>query len=105
MTNNHRHPTAGELAELLEPALARLAELIAQRVSELEEQRRPAGGSERSPWLNVATAAAYLDWPKQRLYKLTARGEIPHYKQDGRLLFRRDELDRWLTSYADGPRP
>ena len=82
----------------------------------LEYLRRPATESdgvppaedddprERSPWLSVDSAAAYLDWPRQRLYKLTARGEIPHYKHEGRLAFRRDELDRWLSGYAQGER-
>ena len=57
-----------------------------------------------SPWLNTESAAAYLDWPRQRLYKLTARGQIPHYKHEGRLLFHRQELDDWLTHYAEGHR-
>ena len=64
-----------------------------------DEDRR-----ERSPWLSLDSAAAYLDWPRQRLYKLTARGEIPHYKHEGRLAFRRDELDSWLSAYAQGER-
>lgn len=51
----------------------------------------------RSPWLRVASAAASRGRPRQRLYRLTARGEIPRYKQEGRLLFRRDELDAWLS--------
>jgi len=38
------------------------------------------------------------------LYKLTAQGAIPHYKHEGRLAFRRDELDRWLERYAQGDR-
>ena len=35
---------------------------------------------------------------------LTARGEIPHYKQEGRLLFHRGELDAWLQRFAEGER-
>ena len=41
-------------------------------------------------------ASAYLDLPKQRIYKLSAAGAIPHVKQAGRLLFDRVELDQWL---------
>ena len=48
--------------------------------------------------MNVERAAEFLGWPKQRLYKLTAEGAIPHYKHDGRLLFNRHELDAWLAS-------
>jgi excisionase family DNA binding protein len=52
----------------------------------------------------IEQAAGWLDWPKQRLYKLCARGEIPHFKQEGRLLFHRGELERWLQGFAEGPR-
>jgi excisionase family DNA binding protein len=54
--------------------------------------------------MGIEKAAGYLDWPKQRLYKLSAAGEIPHYKQEGRLLFRTDELDCWLANFAEGDR-
>ena len=50
--------------------------------------------------MGIEKTAAYLDWPKQRLYKLTAQSAIPHYKHDGRLLFHREELDRWLADFA-----
>ncbi|MCA1700161.1 MAG: helix-turn-helix domain-containing protein [Actinobacteria bacterium] len=98
--------TADQLASLLAPALKALAELVAQRIAEL--QPRPSypeqAANRTAPWMSIKTAARYLDWPAQRLYKLTARGEIPHYKHEGRLLFRRDELDHWLASYAEGAR-
>lgn len=56
-----------------------------------------------SPWMNIRTAAEYLDLPIERLYKLRQARKIPHYKQDGRLLFNRDELDEWLKSMYAGP--
>jgi excisionase family DNA binding protein len=55
--------------------------------------------------MSIETATAYLDWPKGRLYKLAARGEIPHRKHGNRLLFRRDEIDAWLDGYTEGPVP
>jgi excisionase family DNA binding protein len=86
----------------LERLLDELAERIARRLVEVE------GGfsteSVASPWMAIEGAAAYLDLPKQRLYRLTASGEIPHYKQEGRLLFHRAELDAWLVRFADGER-
>jgi excisionase family DNA binding protein len=85
------------LAMLLDELAERIADLVAGR---LRQELAQASSSEQSPWLSIANAAAYLDWPKQRLYKLTAQGAIPHYKQDGRLLFRRDELDQWLRTTA-----
>jgi excisionase family DNA binding protein len=86
----------GELEALLEW----LAERIAERVCERLVDRQAVASTERSPWMGVEKAAEYLDWPRQRLYKLTASGEVPHYKHEGRLLFRSDELDRWLEQFA-----
>jgi excisionase family DNA binding protein len=87
-----------------EALLDLLADKVAQR---LLAATQPATGGDAgetgpSPWLNVASAAAYLDWPRQRLYKLTAQGAIPHYKQEGRLLFHRQELDHWLSQHRQG---
>ena len=96
-------PAHAAVAQLLEA----LADAVARRVVELQ-RREPAFAAseadERSPWLSAETASAYLDWPKQRLYKLTAQGAIPHYKHEGRLVFRRDELDRWLRRFAEDKR-
>jgi len=89
----------------IETLLEQLAERIAERVCERLIEHQEVATSTRSPWMGIEKAADYLDWPKQRLYKLTASGEIPHYKQEGRLLFRVDELDRWLAQFAEGDRP
>jgi hypothetical protein len=88
-----------------EPALEQLVERLARRVVELQQAERfDAPRGEASPWMGIAKAAAWLDWPKQRLYKLSASGEIPHYKQEGRLLFHRGELESWLRRFAEGAR-
>jgi excisionase family DNA binding protein len=85
---------------LLEQLLQELARRIASELARLTPSRPSTGEDDSSPWLNIESAAAYLDWPKQRLYKLTAQGAIPHYKHDGRLLFHRGELDAWLGEHA-----
>lgn len=85
-------------------ALDALVDGLAQRVAALIRESLPPTSDEPSPWMGVALAATYLDWPRQRLYKLTAQGAIPHYKHEGRLLFRRDELDHWLARYASSER-
>jgi excisionase family DNA binding protein len=97
---------SGAIGPLVGGALEQLVEAIARRVAELQLELTAdaSPGAERSPWLSVASAADYLDWPKGRLYKLSARGQIPHYKHEGRLLFRRDELDAWLSRFAEGER-
>jgi excisionase family DNA binding protein len=96
---NDPTPTLGTL-------LGELIQQIAAAVA-AELPATPAGdqAEERSPWLSLASAAHYLDWPKQRLYKLTAAGAIPHYKHDGRLLFHRHELDHWLRDYHQPLKP
>jgi excisionase family DNA binding protein len=66
----------------------------------------PAAAGRRtsnSPYMTAEEAATYLRFPKKRIYGLTSRGEIPHRKQDGRLIFRRDELDRWMDGFYVGP--
>lgn len=90
--------------QLVAEALAQLVEAAARAALERLPEASEASGRERSPWMSLDSAASYLDWPAQRLYKLTASGDIPHYKQDGRLLFRRDELDAWLSRFAEGGR-
>src|SRR4051794_6619069 len=92
---------ASALSELLDYLAERLAEVLAPR---LAREAQSADGEQRSPWMGIERAAAHLDWPKQRLYKLSASGEIPHYKHEARLLFHREELDRWLASFAQGER-
>jgi excisionase family DNA binding protein len=87
-----------------EALVALIADQVADRLIAATHADGAAGlgDTAQSPWMNIATAAAYLDWPRQRLYKLTAQGAIPHYKQEGRLLFHRQELDQWLVGHRQG---
>ncbi len=44
-------------------------------------------------------AARYMGISKSYLYKLTMKGEIPHYKPMGKMCyFNRAELEQWLQS-------
>lgn len=44
-------------------------------------------------------ATRYMGISKSYLYKLTMRGEIPHYKPMGKMCyFNRKELEQWLQS-------
>lgn len=50
-----------------------------------------------TPWLNVESAATYLDTTAQAIYSLVKRKAIPvHRTPTGRLLFRPEELDAWV---------
>lgn len=47
--------------------------------------------------LNLDEAAMYTGFKKGFIYRLTSEKRIPHYKKGGKLLFRKDELEAWLT--------
>lgn len=49
--------------------------------------------------LTTDEAAKYMGVSKGYLYKLTMRGEIPHYKPMGKMCyFNRAELEQWLQT-------
>ena len=80
--------------ELLERLASRVADLIGTDPS------RENGKEAESPWLTVKEAAAYLGCSRHTIYRHTAAKAIPFRKRrDGQgLLFRRDELDRWIEA-------
>ena len=48
-------------------------------------------------YLTTDEAAAYLKISISRLYTLTMRKQIPHYKPNGgMMLFDKNELDNWV---------
>jgi excisionase family DNA binding protein len=69
----------------------RLADAIARR---LEGRLGVA-----SPWLTAEDAAAYIGAPVSRIRQLTMGDEIPVHRDGRRVLYNRDELDRWLASH------
>lgn len=49
--------------------------------------------------LTTDEAAKYMGIKVSYLYKLTMRGEIPHYKPNGKMCyFKRTELEQWLLT-------
>jgi excisionase family DNA binding protein len=70
-----------------------LIEAIAERTADLLAQRVP---DQPEPYLNVEQAAEYLAATTDRIYDLRRQG-LPAFKDGTRLLFRRDDLDDWLT--------
>ena len=49
--------------------------------------------------LTADEVARYMGISKSYLYKLTMRGEIPHYKPTGKIIFfNRAEVEQWLQS-------
>jgi excisionase family DNA binding protein len=92
--------------ELLEQLARRVADLIRRDTT---DEACMSGEGAESPWMTVRQAAAYLGCSRHTIYRHTAAKAIPHRKRrDGQgLLFRRDELDRWIEAEyeAESVRP
>jgi excisionase family DNA binding protein len=73
--------------ELIDAIAERVATLLAKRI-ELEPE----------PWIGVEQAAVHLACPKSRIYDLVSARRIPHERDGSRLLFRRADLDEWVSS-------
>jgi excisionase family DNA binding protein len=80
-----------------DPALDRLAEVLAPRLTALIQQRSSVPGRQAA-WLDVDGAAERLACPKSRIYALVSAKRIPHSKDGSRLLFRPEELDAWVRT-------
>lgn len=89
-------PNAGIGLSVPDELLDALADRVAARVLAVADRSAPAG----SPWLDVAGAADYLRCKPKRLYDLCSQRRVPVHREGSRLLFRRDELDAWITSGA-----
>lgn len=50
------------------------------------------------PVLNVREAAAFTGFSVKHLYRLTSTRQIPHFKKNAKLLFKKTELEDWLTT-------
>lgn len=72
----------------------RFAEQVADRLA-----ARMAPPSE--PYLNVDRAAEHLACGKRRIYDLVERGAIACYRDGKRLLFRRSDLDAYVSADPD----
>jgi excisionase family DNA binding protein len=82
--------------DLIETLARRVAEIV---LAEMEDDLRPS----QARWLRAKDAAQYLGWTRSALYSRVHRRSIPHYKVQGMLRFRRDELDRWLAEHRVEP--
>jgi excisionase family DNA binding protein len=84
----------GHTSGLVLSGLDDLVEGVATRVAELlAEQSAP----EPAGWLNVTSAASYLDTSEDAVRAGVRRKQIPSRKTpQGRVLFRRDELDAYV---------
>jgi excisionase family DNA binding protein len=74
-------------SQVIETVVEGVATLLAERLEPNPEA-----------WVGVDQAAAHLACPKSRIYDLVSARRIPHERDGSRLLFRRSDLDAWVTS-------
>jgi excisionase family DNA binding protein len=74
-------------SQVIETVVEGVATLLAERL-----------GPNPEAWVGVEQAAAHLACPKSRIYDLVSARRIPHERDGSRLLFRRSDLDAWVTS-------
>ena len=55
-------------------------------------------------FLTADELAEVLRCQPEKVYRLAARGELPSYKVEGRRLFDKTEIVRWLNARHDGVR-
>lgn len=61
----------------------------------LNAQRQP--NTPAKDILNISEAGELTNLAKQTLYAMTSQRLIPHFKRGKRVLFRRGELEQWMT--------
>jgi len=97
------NPEAVELRLLIHgEQVSALAAFVANL---MRAQAQPSGSETWPEWMNIDTAARYLDCTPERVRKLVARREIPYHQEAPgcRIFFRRDELDTWMAASRQGP--
>ena len=47
--------------------------------------------------LTLSEAAMLTGYKEKGLYELTSNKRIPHYKKNGKLYFKKSELEEWMT--------
>jgi len=55
---------------------------------------------QESNYLSFNQAKEFLQMSSSSLYKLTSAKEIKHYKPNGKLLFKKADLEEWLNQYS-----
>jgi excisionase family DNA binding protein len=79
-----------------------VADLVAAKVIDRLDAVSLADG-QHDAFLDVEQAAAYLACDRRRIYDLVAQQKVEHYRDGKRLLFRRCDLDTYLTRVEATP--
>lgn len=49
------------------------------------------------PVLGIEETALFTGFSVRGIYEMTSKKRIPHYKQGGRVFFKKEELVEWMT--------
>ncbi len=72
---------------------------ISARLDRIEQCIERLALTKAKPILDIREAADYTGFSVKHLYRLTASNQIPHYKKNNKLLFKKTELEHWLTEH------
>lgn len=75
-------------------------DLVDDLAARVAERITPQRSSE--PWLNVEQAAEHLACTRRRIYDLVEREAVISYRDGRRLLFRRADLDAYVSVSTEG---
>lgn len=79
-----------------DPSLRIPSGLIEELAARIAHKIAPSGNPE--PWLNVEQAAEHLACTRRRIYDLAEREAVVYHRDGKRLLFRRADLDAYVTT-------
>lgn len=68
-----------------------------QHIDELFDRLERAALIKAKPVLGVEEAAAFTGYTVKGIYTLTSEKRIPHYKRNGKVYFKKDDLVDWMT--------
>jgi excisionase family DNA binding protein len=58
--------------------------------------KMPSARESQAMWITVKELSEYLRIKEKTLYYLVQRGQIPHYRVNKIILFKRQEIDTWM---------
>jgi excisionase family DNA binding protein len=90
-----RSPLAQAFLEALDTDPAAITELVDLLAPHLSGRVQAAASV--SPWLDAAGAAEHMATTTGRIYDLVQLGKLSPQRDGRRLLFRRDDLERYLA--------
>jgi len=54
---------------------------------------------EKSPYMTADEISRYLQIPKATIYQYTMRKSIPFYKIGNRIMFTKEDIDKWVKAH------